>query len=348
MVSTVYHRTPPVGYGGIERVVHILVEELVRQGHDVTLFATPGSHCSGRTEEIAEYDPACAPSGIRNSRDALSEEPLFKAIREYLARHPADVIHDWSFDNLFVRRCPHRIPFVISTCVPQRPGYVRRNLVACSAAHARALGGDTRYIHYGLRLDDWQFSLKKQKHLIHIAKIARYKGQHEAVAAAWRAGRDLLVVGNVEDRTYHLLCLRPLILLSGRARYLGETKATNPLLREAACLVQTPKWFDALPLVVLEAFASGTPVIAYNRGGLAEQIEHGVNGFLCNSFAEMVMAIRDLDSIDPRNCLRTARERFSVERFARQYVELYRRVGDGEAWVGGAAHAEGAADDPDA
>lgn len=343
LISTIYHQTPPVGYGGIERVVHTLAEELVRQGHEVTLFATPGSHCSGNTVQVAGYDPARAPSGIRSAGDALSEEPLFAAMEAYLARHPVDVIHDWSFDNLFVRRRPDRAPYVISTCVPQPPGYSRANLVACSAAHAQVLGGGTRFVHYGLRLEDWRHSLHKSDHLVHIAKIARYKGQHEAVIAAWQARRKLLVVGNIENRAYHLTTLRPLIMLSGIAQYLGETTDTNLLLREAACLLQTPKWFDAFPLIILEALASATPVIAYGRGGIPEQIEHGVTGFLCRSLGEMTEAIRNLGDIDPAACLRSARERFTVERMAREYVELYRRVRDGDSWIGGPAPAAAAA-----
>ncbi|MBV8652887.1 MAG: glycosyltransferase, partial [Alphaproteobacteria bacterium] len=136
MVSTVYKQTPPRGYGGIERVVHTLTEALIREGHDVTLFATPGSHCSGKTIEITAYDPQSAPSGVRSQADIISEEPLYAAMTEHVSRDRFDVVHDFSFQNLFVSRHPERVPFIISTCIPLPPDTRRPNLVACSAAHA--------------------------------------------------------------------------------------------------------------------------------------------------------------------------------------------------------------------
>ena len=94
VVSTVYASTPPVGYGGIQRVVHTLVEELVRQGHDVTLIAPPESWCSGRTIEVAAYDPNRPGTRVRGEKDLLSEEPLYEAIAEFMSTSRVDVIHD--------------------------------------------------------------------------------------------------------------------------------------------------------------------------------------------------------------------------------------------------------------
>ena len=121
IISLPYGRTPPVGYGGIERVVHILVEQLVKKGHQVTMFATPGSYCSGKTIEVSGYDPSRAPSGVHKKADFLSEEPLYEAVQNYLKSHPVDIIHDWSFQNLFVLRHQDEFPFLISTCVPSHP-----------------------------------------------------------------------------------------------------------------------------------------------------------------------------------------------------------------------------------
>ncbi len=335
VLSTVYKATPPVGYGGIERVVHTLIEQLVRDGHDVTLFAVSGSHCSGHTIALDAYDPAAAPSGITSRRDVISEEPLYQAVADHLASNPVDVIHDWSFENLFVRRHPERFPFVISTCIPPASDYsdyARSQLVACSAAHARQIGGTTRHVHYGLRLEDWEYSGEKTRELVHIAKIARYKGQHEAILAAWRAGRELAIAGNVEGRRYYNAVVRPLLMVSRSVRYLGELRNTNAVLKHAAALVQTPKWFDAFPVIVLEAFASGTPVIAYDSGGLGEQVVDGVNGFLCRGWHELAEKMAMIDQIRPADCRAYAEEHFSVGRMAREYVELYQRAMDGERW----------------
>lgn len=332
VVSIVYKKTPPDGYGGIERVVYTMVEGLVKAGHDVTLFAIPGSYCSGKTIEVPGYDPAKAPSGIMRPSDALSEEPLFRAMEEYLSTNPVDIIHDWSFDNLYVLRHPEKFPFVISTCIPPTPGYQRQNLVACSAAHAKQCGGTTRYVHYGLELDKYEYSYTKKDYFIHISKIARYKGQHLAALAFRKTKENLVIAGNVEDRLYYRAVLKPTLWISPNVSYIGEIQGTNRYLKDAKALIQTPRWFDAFPLVVLESFASATPVIGFAEGGVPEQIASGVNGFLCSDANTLREAVNRIDEIKPRDCRDYAEEHFSDARMVRDYVELYQRAMDRDIW----------------
>jgi len=332
MISTVYKQTPPVGYGGIERVVHTLTQELVSRGHEVTLFATPGSHCDGTTIEIAGYDSATSPSGIHSRSAFLSEEPLFAAMAEHLTPDRFDVVHDFSFGNLFVTRYPERLPYIISACIPIDPPSPRPNVVACSAAHAGLLGNGARFVRYGLDLSRWPVRYDKECHLVHIAKIAPYKGQHEGAIAAALARRELRIVGNVEHSLYHRSIVLPLTWALPGVSYQGETMSTRDLLLPASALVQTPKWFDAFPLIILEALACGTPVIAYGEGGIAEQIDHGVNGFICHGIRELAQMIGRAQEIDPRACREHAEAHFSVARMADEYGELYARVMDGESW----------------
>jgi len=332
VISTVYKATPPSGYGGIERVVHTLVEQLVQDGHTVTLFGTSGSSCSGNTIAIPVYDPLKAPSAVKNKFDMISEEPLYETMRDYLRDHPVDFIHDWSFQNLFVLRHPEEFPFVISTCIPPIPDYQRPNLVASSRAHAGLFGNTTRYVYYGLDLDQWQYSFSKGQHFIHISKIAKYKSQHLAIRAARKSGKKLTLAGNIEDQLYYYLMVKPWLWMSPNVTYVGEIQGTNHHLLEAAALVQTPRWFDAFPLVILEAFASGTPVISFAEGGISEQIVDGVNGFLCKAFDDLVSAMDRVSEIKPQDCRAYAEDHFSVKRMAKDYVRLYQRVIDGEIW----------------
>jgi glycosyltransferase involved in cell wall biosynthesis len=332
IASTVYKRTPPVGYGGIERVVHSLAEELVAQGHKVTLFATPGSHCSGETVELDAYDPTVAPSGATGKSGFLSEEPLYEAMAARLTRDEFDVVHDFSFSNLFVTRHPDRLPFVVSSCLPPGPGQRPPNVVASCRRHAELFGAGAPFVHYGLDMSAWETRFDKQSHVVHIAKIAPYKGQHEAVVAATLARRELRLIGNVEHRLYANLVVKPLVSLSPRSHYFGETDCTSRELLPAAALIQTPRWFDAFPMIVLEAMACGTPVIAYNCGGLAEQIEHGVNGFLCEGPLQLARMISQVEKIDPRQCRKYAEEHFSVARMAHEYCRLYADVIEGRRW----------------
>ncbi len=332
MVSIPYHATPPKGYGGIERVVYELAEELVRIGHEVVLFGAPGSYCSGETVEVMAYDPSIAPSGITKGTSGLSEEPLYEAMVAYLAAHPVDVIHDWSFENLYVLRHPKRFPFVISSCIPPLKGIRRPNLVAASEAHARLFDPPAEVVHYGLQMDRYEVGLEKTEPMIHIAKIAPYKGQHLAIGAAVLARKPLTIAGNVEDRRYFHVLMKPLIAMAPGVRYVGELHGVNRHLVKACALVQTPRWFDVFPLVILEALASGTPVIALRRGGIAEQIEDGANGFLCRNVMDLVRAMKRVETLDPRRCRRIAEERFSVALMAQKYCHLYERVIAGESW----------------
>ena len=333
LVSTVYKRTPPVGYGGIERVVHTLGAELVARGHRVTLFATPGSRLDGaEVVEVPGLDPRSAPSGRAGGMPVVSEEGLYRAMAERLATEPVDVIHDWSFDNLYTGRHANRLPFVTSVCVPVDTRVARTNVVACSRAHAATIGPTARFVRYGLDLSAFPTRFDKADHLVHIAKIAPYKAQHEALLASALAGRALQVVGNVEHALYHHLAVAPLARLLPRAVYLGETETTRDLLLPAAALVQTPRWFDALPLIVLEAMACGTPVIAYAQGGLPEEIEDGVNGFLCTGFTDLVRSMRRVGEIDPRACRAHAERHFAVARMADEYEELYAQATTGTRW----------------
>lgn len=332
IISTVFKPTPPKGYGGIERVVFFLTEELIRQGNEVVLFGLPGSCCSCETIEVQGYYPARMPSGIKKKSDEVSEELLYKAMKEYLESNPVDVIHDWSFQNLFVQRHPEKFPFIISTCVPHFPDYARSNLVACSNAHSKLCGESTRYVYYGLNLDEYKFNYSKKDYFIHIAKIARYKGQHFAVKAFVKSKEKLQIAGNIEDRLYFWTILRPFICCTPNITYIGEIKGINDHLCNAKALIQTPRWFDAFPLVILEAFASGTPVIAFSEGGIPEQVVNGLNGYLCKNTDDIISAVNNISQIKPQDCRAYAEEYFSVKRMANEYMELYNRVIDGETW----------------
>jgi glycosyltransferase involved in cell wall biosynthesis len=332
VISTVYNSTPPVGYGGIQRVVHSLAEALVELGHDVILMAPPNSYCSGRTVHVDAYDPDNPWRAVRSECDMLSEEPLYEAMRTFLQTQQVDVIHDWSFQNLFVRRHPAQVPHVVSTCIPPASGYYRPNLVASSAAHARLIGGATRHIHYGLPLRNWQHETRKSGPAIHIAKIARFKAQHLAILAAIVSRTELIIAGNIESAAYYNIAVKPLLCLTRRVTYIGEIDGTRDHLLNAAALVQTPRWFDCFPLVVLEALASATPVISFSAGGLPEQIIHGETGYLCNSIADLVHAFQNIHKLDPAACRADAEARFSNIVMAQNYLKLYRRVIAGETW----------------
>jgi glycosyltransferase involved in cell wall biosynthesis len=330
VISTVNLPTPPVGYGGIERVVHCMVEELIRQGHDVTLFGRPGSRCSGRTVEVDAYVDQRTVSG---GRHRLDEEALSNAVSAHTESNPLDVLHDWSLENVFVNRYPDRVPFVVSTCVPQEPTYAQRNVVADSAAHAATLkSGRVPFVHFGVDVPNMPWSSTGGDRLVHVAKISLYKGQHLSLLAAALARRPLDIVGNVEGNRYSRWVVRPMAALLPNVRLMGETREVERTLAEARALVLAPRWFETYPLVSMQALCSGTPVVALDSGGLDEQVENGVNGYLAPNLLGLAEAMRAVDGISRQRCREFALERFDVRDMVRKYLELYARVMDGEHW----------------
>jgi glycosyltransferase involved in cell wall biosynthesis len=330
VISTVNRATPPLGYGGIERVVHVFAEELVRQGHDVTVFGRPGSRSSGRVIAVGGYSCEREVSG---GRDRLDEEMLYDSVRAFVDAEPPDVIHDWSLRNLFVNRHPDAVPFIASTCIPQPEGYDQANVVAASAAHAAILkDGTVPFVHYGIEVEKVRFSARSGPRLVHLSKIAAYKGQHLAMLAAALARRPLDVVGNVEGQRYYNYLVRPLAAMLPGIRLIGETNEPEKTLGDALALVQAPRWFEIFPLVSLQALAAGTPVVSLRAGGLDEQIEPGVNGFLADGVLGFAEAMRGVSGLSRAACRDIARDRFDVQRMVGNYLALYARVMAGDRW----------------
>lgn len=332
VVSTVYKPTPPVGYGGIERVVAEYAEALRRAGHEVVLFGCEGSRFSG--ELVTVPAPSRAQHGVNRPGDKLSEEALCNAMQHRLSDRPVDFIHDWSFDNLYVLRHADRTPFLISSCIPAGADYVRPNLVAASAAHARQLGGGLPHVHYGLDLERYRFVAAKTTPAAHIAKVAPYKAQHEAIAAAVLARVPLDIYGVAEHRPYYRI-VRALAATMPRITWKGETRDLAGVLGSARGLVQTPRWLDVLPLVAIQSLACGTPVIAYSAGGLPEQIRHGETGFVVSGIRGLADALQAVGELDPAACRAFAEERFSAARMVRDYLALFERLAAGETWLAG-------------
>ena len=330
VISTVNLPTPPVGYGGIERVVHAFVEELVRKGHEVTLFGRPGSHCSGRVVEVGGYGHM---REVIGGKDRLDEEMLYDSVKAFVETEKPDVIHDWSLLNLFVNRHPDAAPFVVSTCIPQPQGYAQQNVVGASAAHAATLkAGKIPFVHYGIEVDKVAFRERAEGRLTHLAKIASYKGQHLSILAAVLARQQLDLVGNVEGRRYYRYLIKPMAAMAPGIRLFGETQDPESTLGNAKALVLAPRWFETFPLVSLQACSAGTPIVTLRSGGLPEQIEPGVNGFIADSVGGLADAMRGVGDISRAACRDFARERFDVRRMVTSYLQLYTRVMDGERW----------------
>jgi len=334
-VAPLYESVPPTLYGGTERVVSWLTEELVRLGHDVTLFA------SGDSKTEANLVPAC--------ERALWRDP---ACRETLPQHVRlmelvfgrssdfDVVH-FHTDYLqfpLLRYCstpalttlhgsvrPHDVGplFHESAALLVSVSFSQRRPMP----HARWLAT----VHHGLPRDLHTFRSRGGGRLAFVGRIAPEKRVDRAIEIARRSGLKLSIAAKIydEDREYYRDQIKPLIDASASfVEFLGEVGDSDKdrLLGEAAALLFPIDWPEPFGLAMIEALACGTPVIAWRNGSIPEIIEDGKTGFIVDTIAQAVLAVRKLDCIDRLTCRKAFEDRFDSSQMARGYLRIYDRL----------------------
>jgi glycosyltransferase involved in cell wall biosynthesis len=323
---------PPPAYGGTEVVIDNLARGLLALGHDVRLFTVGESTCPVPRQWL--YPSPVEPMGA-----PAAEAAHVLAAHEALA--DADIIHDHTVmgPRLAGRRALARQPVVTTFHGRVTPADLRRlaetaryaSIVAISDAHARYFGGIpvAAVIHHGIDLDVYAPGPGTGGYLLFVGRMSPDKGVHHAVRAARRAGWPLVISAKMRDpaeRAYFDEQVRPL-LGPGEARPTEHPLATRlALLREAAALLNPITWPEPFGLVMAEALASATPVLAFPNGAAPEIIDHGRTGYLCHGEEEMTAAIAEVHRISRRGCRIAAEQRFSLARMAADYERLYRAI----------------------
>jgi glycosyltransferase involved in cell wall biosynthesis len=334
-VAPLNERVPPPLYGGTERVVSYLTEELVRLGHDVTLFA------SGDSVTSARLVPAC-PRALWRDPAARETLPHHVRLMELVFREAArfDVIHfhtDWVHFPL-VRR--HRCASVTTLHGMVNPPDLRElfeeygdvPLVSISDDQRRPLPGANWVgtVHHGLPRDAFRFHPDRGTYLVYLGRMSPEKRVDRAIEIANASGRKLKIAAKIypEERHYFEETLAPLIRASSLVEFLGEVgdREREELLGGAAALVFPIEWPEPFGLVMIEALACGTPVVAWKRGSVPEVVQDGVTGYVVDSMADGAAAVGRLDLLSRATCRRVFEERFDASRMARDYVNVYRAV----------------------
>ena len=329
MLSSISWRTPPRAYGPWELVTSLLTEALVARGVEVTLFATLDSQTAGTLAGVVPHGYSEDPSIDAKVAEALHIAHCFERAGEF------DLIHNQAdfMPLIFARMVETPIVTTIHGFSSPRilPVYERYDdrvhYVSISDADRAPSLRYAATIHHGIRVEEFPFDAQGSEDLLFFGRIHPDKGAGEAIRAARATGHRLAMYGPVQDEGYHARDVAPFVD-GERIAYHGVVGGEERLraLGSAKGLLHLIGFDEPFGLSVIEAMACGTPVIAYRRGSMPELIEHGVTGFLVDSFDEAVQAIGRLGEIDRAACRRAVERRFTVERMADAYLALYRRI----------------------
>ena len=338
-----YLPVPPTHYGGIERVVDLLVRELVRRGHDVTLVAHPDSRTPAR---LIPYGVAPHVGRVARARELVQVGAALLSERTRL-----DVIHSFGRLAALLPTLPFRHLPKIQTY--ERDGVpwtgVRRAIrlagpsvtfTACSTSVYRDRPPDVsaeewHTIFNGVDVARYTFQpvVAPDAPLMFLGRLDPIKGAHHAIAIARAAGRKLILAGNRvtvgPDAGYFEASIAP-HLDGDNVRYVGEVDdaAKDVLLGAAAALLMPIDWEEPFGIVMAEACACGTPLVAFARGSVPEVVRPGVNGLMCRTVDEAVAAVAALSTIDRRAVRADCEGRFSAAVIVDQYEALYRSMRD--------------------
>jgi glycosyltransferase involved in cell wall biosynthesis len=335
-VAPLFERVPPKLYGGTERVVSYLTEELVRQGHDVTLFA------SGDSITEARLVAPCHQALRLNSRcvDPLAYQVL---MLEMVFREAAsfDVIHfhtDYLHFPLSRRVSVKQLTTLHGRLdLPDLPSLYREfaevPLVSISDAQRRPLpwANWQATVRHGLPEDLYSFQPKAGGYLAFLGRISPEKRPDRAIQIARRVKMPLRIAAKIDrvDREYFEAEIRPL-LGDPLVEFVGEIGEGDKqdFLGNAFALLSPIDWPEPFGLVVIEAMACGTPVIAFRNGSVPELIDDGVSGLIVGSVEEAAEAVERVSTLRRKSCRQAFLERFTASRMARDYIEVYRRLAE--------------------
>jgi glycosyltransferase involved in cell wall biosynthesis len=335
---------PPPGYGGIELVIAELAGGLVRHGHDVALLAAPGSRSSARVVPLLEHDHADQIGQTLFDVDHVGR--ALEVIDAAAGRgRPFDIVHDHSGFALVAIGDRVDVPVlhtVHGPFTPETSTFYRQHadkvwLSGLSDAQLAAGPPGLRWvgtIPNPINVQAWPLERRKDDYLLWMGRMTEGKGAHRAIAVARSAGRPLVIAGPVQtgQREFFEREIEPHID-SGQVSYVDEVggERKRELFAHAAALLMPIRWPEPFGMVMIEAMACGTPVIAFPEGSAPEVVMHGRSGFLVDDEADMAAAVDRLDELDPAECRAAVVERYDVDVVTSAYESAYRSVIESQA-----------------
>jgi len=323
---------PPLLYGGIERIIAMLVEGYVKLGHEVSLFAHADSKTSAK---LFAY----------NGKTSTKVSDILKntiLINKELFTNNYHVIHSFGRLIYLLPQLPFRTPKIMSyqreptiSQVKKAKRFSKGNSLAFTGCSAYISNQILPYaqaypIFNGVDLETYHFrdTISKDAPLVFLGRIEPIKGTHIAIQVAVATKKKMIIAGNIptESKDYFEQQIKP--HLSEEIKYIGPVndEQKNKLLGSAVAFLMPIQWNEPFGIVMAEAMACGTPVIGFNRGAVSEVIIDGINGFKCETLDEMNNAVLNFNKLDRQKVRKDAVERFSSKIIISQYLNLYQSM----------------------
>lgn len=335
-IAPLYESVPPKYYGGTERVVSYLTEELHRMGHDVTLFASGDSVTSAKLVPICERSLRLNDQCIDQlAHHVLMLERVFRSVSEF------DVLHfhiDYLHFLLSRRQTLRQVTTLhgrldIPDLVPLYKEFSDMPVVSISNDQRKPLprANWKATVYHGLPDTLYQFRPEQGTYLAFLGRISPEKRVDRAIKIAYETGIPLKIAAKVDksDESYFTNNIKPL-LHNSLIEFIGEINESdkNDFLSNAYALLFPIDWPEPFGLVMVEAMACGTPVVAIRNGSVEEVMEEGRTGFIVDSLSDAVKAVQAIPRISRLECRRVFEERFTARRMAEDYIRVYRRLID--------------------
>lgn len=325
---------PPPLYGGIERIVYLLAEEYTRLGHQVTVLSGPNTKVSCKTVIFGS-----------NGRAKPKFRRWWEIIQvwNYLIRNQqqVDVIHNFGRLVYFLPLLASSVKKVMSyqreitkrnirivTKLPHKNLFFTANSNSCAATGNVA--GLWKTVYNGVLLEQYTFqaAVADDAPLIFLGRLETVKAPHLAIEIAKKTNHKLILAGNYSKSGSESIYFRKRIapFVDGKQIiYAGELddEGKNHYLGQSKALIFPIQWEEPFGIVMIESFACGTPVIAFNRGAVPEVVEHGITGFICSNVDDMAESIAKVGELSRKRCRIQCENRFSSEKIAKDYLHLF-------------------------
>ena len=333
VVAPPWFTIPPDGYGGIEAMVHWLVEGLVARGHQVTLIGAGDCRTSAQRFLQTYEEPPVARLGT-----PFPEILHALQVDEHLAELDVDVVHDHSMGGPLTARA-RRVPTVLTAHGPVTGDLgecyrllSRHHPMVAISESQRAKGPHLPWaatVYNAIPVDEYPFETEKDDFVLFLGRISPEKAPDLAIRAARAAGRRIVVAAKCNEPAEHAYFeqrVRP--LLGPDAEWYGHatTEEKKKLLAKASALVFPIQWDEPFGIVMVEAMACGTPVVALRAGSVPELVVDGLTGYICDRPEELPAAIQRVGALDSKACRRRVFDCFDVPDMVDGYEQVYRRA----------------------